>query len=245
MKEEPSVKLFADVGMGEIFMARLMHLRDHVLSGFGMREINIDWRKVGDGLFTVIFDGLVPAFSDLRALRTEWNDPNVPELKKLQTLKSAFGNLVIAFKDRFQGTVLGMGYSIGFLFEDESKFEKGLKNFTATYPDIHPDFINVLREDRTWLKNIIDVRNIIIEHRSGKPEAKIEELKPYLTPNNAAMLFDNCWRAIEDYFLVFTKNLVDPKYGMELLELHEYQQNKNHHQRVGWFIKPDRLIQSQ
>lgn len=245
MQDKLSVKLFTDVGMGEIFMARLIHLHDHVLKDFGMRKTDIDWRNVGKDLFAVIFDGLVPAFSDLRTLRTEWNDLKVPELKKIKTVKNVFGNLIIAFKDRFQGVVLKMGYPIGFLFKDDSKFKNGLTNFVISYPSIHSDFINVFREDRIWLKRMTDVRNVLIEHTSGKPEAKIEELNPYLTPDNAAVLFDNCWRTMEDYLLVFTKDLIDPKYGMELLELQEYRQDKNYPQRVGWFIKPERLIKSE
>ena len=52
----------------------------------------------------------------------------------------------------------------------------------------------------------------------------------------AEIVFDNCWRAIEDLLAIFANDKTDPKYGMAILELKEYRDNKNNLQRFGWFI---------
>ena len=81
MEEKISVKLFSDVGMGELFMSRLYHFQDHILNGlFGTKKI----KGIQEAILRVVFDGLEPAFRSLRELRKEWLDEKIPEKKKRQ-----------------------------------------------------------------------------------------------------------------------------------------------------------------
>ena len=150
MREEVSIKLYADVGMDELFMARLMHLRNHILQGFGMKKVGVDWENIQNDLWPVIFEGLVPAFRNLRPLRVKWADPKIAELEKTQMVETILGYLVVAFKDRFGIVATNIGYPIGFMFQANSNFEKGIKEFGEKYPSIDPRFLDTFREDRAW-----------------------------------------------------------------------------------------------
>ena len=71
---------------------------------------------------------------------------------------------------------------------------------------------------------------------TGKDDSEIKRLSALLNLENAEVCFDNCWRTIEDYLIIFAAGKTDSKYGMKILELQEYKQNKNHPERVRWFI---------
>lgn len=81
INESIKFKLFSDVGMNELFMARLFHFQDRILSGlFGGK----DNEAIQQAIMTVLFDGLEPAFRSLRNLHEKWNDENIPEKEKIQ-----------------------------------------------------------------------------------------------------------------------------------------------------------------
>lgn len=237
MQEQISVKLFSDVGMGEVFMARLMHVRNHILSGvYGLENR----QEIEDSIMRVIFDGLEPAFRSLREVRKEWVDDKVPEKRKRQHIENVYTYLTIAFKDRFQQTAKEFGYEIGFIFQKDSTFKKGAQEFILRHPKIGNDLFQLAQDDRaTWLSRMIAVRNIAIDHAGDKGREEVEEMEKRLTPEDAETIFDNCWRAIEDTIIIFVLDKYDEKYGHQLLELAQYRADKNHHERFGWFLIPD------
>lgn len=234
MEEKISIKLFSDVGMGELFMSRLYHFQDHILNGlFGTKNI----KEIKESILKVVFDGLEPAFRSLRELRKEWADDKISEKRRRQHIENIYSYLTIAFKDRFQGLARLMGYDIGFLFQNDKNFEAGCEQFLKSYPKIDPQFIEVIKNDRVcWLNLMIDVRNNAIDHAAGKDPTLIKELEQNMTLEAVEKIFDNCWRAIEDFLIVFSTDKTDPKYGHVILELIEYKQDKNHQHRFGWFI---------
>lgn len=236
MEERISVKLFSDVGMGEVFMARLVHLHDRILSGvYGLDNK----KEIKNSIMRVIFDGLEPAFRSLREIRKEWADDKVPEKRKRQHIENVYLYLTIAFKDRFQQTAKEFGYDIGFIFQKDSAFEKEAEKFIKLYPKIGNDLVQVAKYHRAnWLSKIISVRNDVIDHAGEKDRERIKELEKGLTLQYAESLFDNCWRAIEDAILLFVLDRYDKKYGHQLLELEAYRTDKNHLKRFGWFLIP-------
>jgi len=237
MEEKITFKLFSDVGMGELFMSRLIHFQDHILSGlFGGKNKE----DVQQAIMKVLFDGLEPAFRSLRSLRSKWHDDKIPEREKIQLVESVYTYLVIAFKDRFQDVAKKMGFEIGFLFQTQELFEKGLQNFNIKYPKIDPVFIDTIREDRVWSDLMVSVRNNVIDHQAGKNPVIISRLSSFLNVDTVEVLFENCWKTIEDFLVIFADALTDPKYGMKILELQIYKQNKNNSERFGWFDVSER-----
>ena len=141
MEEKISLKLFSDVGMGELFMSRLFHFQDHILNGlFGTKNT----KEVKDAIFQVIFDGLEPAFRSLRELRKKLIDEKIPEKEKRQLIENIYSYLTIAFKDRFQEVAKLMGYDTGFLFQNDKNFEVGCTQFSQLHPKIDSQFIEMI-----------------------------------------------------------------------------------------------------
>jgi|GEM_PF-6010590 len=232
MKETIVLKKFSDVGMGELFMSRLFHFQGDILNGlFGGK----DKEDIQQAIMKVLFEGLEPAFRSLRGLRLKWHDDQIPEREKIQLVESVYTYLVIAFKDRFQDVVEKMGFEIGFIFQKQDHFLKGCQKFKTQYPKIDTAFIDTIIEDRVWINLMIAVRNNVIDHQAGKDPVVISRLSNFLNLNTVEVLFENCWKTMEDFLVVFADSLTDPKYGMKILELSAYAKNKNNPERFGWF----------
>lgn len=231
MKESIHFKLFSDIGMGEIFISRLIHF-DEILNGiFGGKEKE----AIHEGIMKVIFEGLEPAFRSLRDLKKKWDDLQVPENEKIQLVKSIYSNLVIAFKDRFQEVIINMGYDIGFIFKKEKEFQKECAKFFEKHPKINPKFIEVLKEDKKWIQLMVDVRNDVIDHKAGKNPERVKHLSNFLNLECVETLSDNCWRTMEDIMVALAEDKTEPIYGMKILEITAYHTNKDHPERFSWF----------
>jgi len=234
MEEKISVKLFSNVGMGELFMSRLCHFQDHILNGlFGIKNT----KEIQEAILRVVFDGLDPAFRSLRELQKEWSDEKIPEKKKRQHIENIYSYLTIAFKDRFQEVAKLMGYNIDFLFQNDKTFEVGCKQFLKSYPKIDSQFIETIKNDRaSWFNLMLNIRNNLIDHAAGKDQSLLKQLEQNMTLEAVEIIFDNCWRAIEDFLAIFAVDKTDQKYGHAILELSEYRQDENYQHRFGWFI---------
>lgn len=230
-QENFKTELFSDVGMGETFMARLINFETDILQGVS----GVNHEKVNNLIFEVIFDGLEPAFRSLRDLRKKWDDKEVPKKEKIQLVENVYSYLVVAFKDRFQNIAKEMGYDISFLFKQQKDFDAGCIEFKKKYPNIDSKFIHSILEYREWSNILVQVRNNVIDHKAGKNPIIVEKLSSFLTLKNAEILFDNCWKSIEDFLVIFAIDKVDPKYGMKIQELTEYKNNNEYEHRFGWF----------
>lgn len=233
--EKLVVKKFSDVGTGELFMSRLRHFDNYVLSGlFGLQNK----AEISTALWSVIFDGLEPAYRSLKTLRSELGEESVVEQKRKQDIENVISYLIIAYKDRFQYVVKLLDYDIGFLFlKKETGYQSGCKQFIKDHPDIGARVIEMLNQDRSlWLRYINDCRNDLLEHKAGKDPITIKKLARNVTPENLKIAFDNCWKSIEDMLAIFVDAKTDQKYGMELRELGEYKRNNEHPTRFEWVI---------
>lgn len=235
MKKEISFKIFSDVGMGELFMSRLFDFQGRILDG--VFELP-NRKEIKEMMIKVIFEGLEPAFQSLRSLRFEWLNDSIPERKKRKDIMDVYGYLTVAFKDRFQKVADLMGYDIGFLFsKDDNKFETGCKNLLVLHPNIDPKIIEVLKNDRNrWISLMIEIRNNAINHAANKDPIVLKNLEQYMALESVDIIFDNCWRTMEDLLFIFAVDKMDPKFGMEMIELPEYHLNINHPERFGWHI---------
>ncbi len=261
MKDKTSVKLFSDVGAEELSISRILHFEDHIFIFAGKEElfisrilhfedyilpgifINKKREIIKQAIYRVVFEGLIPAFISLRELGKKWTDEKVPEIEKRQLIKSIYSNLVIAFKDRFKKVAKLMGYDIGFLFRKKEKdFENNCVKFLEDNPRIDSGFIEFAKNERdSWLRLMTNVRNIAIEHAAENDPDEIKYLESYMNLESVEIFFDNCWRAIEDFLFVFSKDKMDPIDGIELRELPEYIKDENHPERFGWFTDSNKL----
>lgn len=123
--------------------------------------------------------------------------------------------LTRAFKDRLQIVVELMGYKIGFLYKDDKNFQLGCVNFLKENPEVNPDFIQMLKDDRTtWSDYMIKTRNFALEHTIGNDITKIKNLKSRMNLETAEKIFENCWMAIEDIIYLLAISKIDSKFKM-------------------------------
>lgn len=145
-------------------------------------------------LQNLVLECLIPAFLSLRELRQSVGK-EVPILTKLKHFNDMYRTLWTAYKDRMQTIVKMLGFNIGFLFENDQKFEKGCAQFLADNPRIHPEFHDMLKWDKdSWQNRMSKLRNDLLEHKTLKPE----DFPEFYTLQSAEVAFDNVWMAIED-----------------------------------------------
>jgi len=121
-----------------------------------------------------------------------------------------------AYKDRFQKTCEQIGYDIGFLFEDDGKFERKSLEFIKNNPEIPDRFRKMLKIDRrVWQNGLSDFRNLYIEHK--KIGDGIEKI--FYRPDSARNIFDNVWQTIEESIaIVIDGKLAEPLAVAEIPE---------------------------
>lgn len=190
------VALMSDVGAGEPFVSRIALGLSDVLNAMFVQN-NEDESKaqvVKEELQNLVLECLIPAFLSLRELRQSVGK-EVPILTRLKHFNDMYRTLWTAYKDRMQTIVKMLGFNIGFLFENDQKFDKGCAQFLADNPRIHPEFHDTLKWDRdTWQNRLSKLRNDLLEHKTLKPE----DFPEFYNLQSAEVAFDNVWFAIED-----------------------------------------------
>src|SRR5258706_8696492 len=114
---------FADVGTEEPFVTRISLGLTEVLGAARFDDENK--REIKATVLGVCTDCLMPAFLSLRELRNTASNPQVPVLTKIKHFDDLCKWLWSAYKDRMQNAARLMDYDIGFLFQNDSLFEKG------------------------------------------------------------------------------------------------------------------------
>lgn len=75
-----------------------------------------------------------------------------------------------------------MGYNISFLFQNDKNFEVGCQQFLKSYPKIDHQFVKMIKDDRaSWFNLMLNVRNNVIEHATGKEKSLLEQLEQNMT----------------------------------------------------------------
>jgi hypothetical protein len=183
---------FADVGTSEEFIRQFLELRQ-ILQGTLIVEPE-ERERVNVALGDVLSEGVTPAFLELRKIR-ESVGKELPMLDQLQMYEDFARKLWKAYKELMQTAAEKMGFKIGFLFQDDAKFEAGLKKFRELNPEAPPAFEDFVRENRRrWQNELADFRNNIVEH----PSAERGAYAKFYRPSNVEILFDNVWRTIVD-----------------------------------------------
>jgi hypothetical protein len=184
------VRKFADVGVSEEFVRQLLELHQ-ILQGTLITQPD-ERKQVSEALMAVLSEGVTPAFLDLRRIRASVGK-ELPLLDQLQMYEEFARKLWKAYKELMPSAARTMGFNLGFLFQEEKKFEAGLKKFLELNPTTPTSFELYVRDSRKrWQNGLADFRNKIVEH----PTADRREYKKFYHPSYAEALFNILWRTI-------------------------------------------------
>jgi hypothetical protein len=192
---KPEAILVSSIDLSEPFVARIWGLLDILkLTDYkNQKEIN-------DAILYVLNDCLLPAHISLENIRKHAVSPGLPELNKEKDYIDLHNYLWAAYKDRMQIVFKGTSFDVGFLFDKPDRFQPGMDKLKLAFPSLSDDFFNQITSDRnTWQEDIKTIRNDYIQHKKIDPEIASK----YFTPQNAEVIFNNIWLAIENLILNF------------------------------------------
>ena len=181
--------VFANIGTGEEFVQQLAI---EMLDLFDASTI-FD-QKARDAILTLSLEGIMPAFEHLKKIRVSPRLP-LPMLNRQQLYEDFTRALWHGYKDLLPKAALAIGYDIGFLFQNDVNFEKGVTGFLAKYPEIPSEFTDHFRKQReSWQKELASFRNDYLEHRKGDQKT----FAGHYDPAHAEGMFDAVWRMSAD-----------------------------------------------
>lgn len=159
-----TVAKLADVGTEERFVRETLELFD-LLNGTVIEGAQREAAQ--DALGTLLSDGLIPTFMELRSIRASLGK-DLPLIDRYQLYEDFARKLWKSYKDLTQRAAKAIGFDIGFLYQKEAKFEEGLNGFRAANPSVSPDFEEYFREVRArWQNDLAEFRNEFLEHQTG------------------------------------------------------------------------------
>jgi hypothetical protein len=188
-KHQFHVRHFADFGASEEFVLPVLDLID-ILKGTTIFDPQRN--EVSGSVGAIASEGLSAAFLELRTIRSSVGQ-DLPMLNHFQMFEDFYGKLWRAYKEYMQRAVKPMGFDIGFLFQKDAQFEKGLKVFRENNPTAPPTLEEFLREvRRLWHTELADFRNTIVQH----PDADRAQFQKFYNPQFAEALFREVWHTI-------------------------------------------------
>lgn len=190
-KQQFHVRKFADFGTSEEFVLPVLDLIE-ILKGTTIFDPQRD--EVSGTIVAIGSEGLPAAFLELRKIRLSVGQ-DLPMLDQFQMYEDFYGKLWRAYKEYMQRAVKAMGFDIGFLFQKDAQFEKGLEAFRENNPTAPSALEQYLREvRRLWHTELADFRNTIVQH----PGADRAQFQKFYNPQFAEELFREVWHTIVD-----------------------------------------------
>jgi hypothetical protein len=208
---------FADIGTSEEFVRVFVEIAVDLLGGTKIVEPGREDAK--SAIMDIAMNGLTPAFMHLQDIRVS-QGADLSVVKRRQLYEDFAQDLWRSYKDLTQTAVKAMGGNIGFLFQTDANFEKGLAEFEKTDPRIAwPVFADFLRaQRRDWQNGLAEFRNNL-EH-GGKPS--VETYPRYYTPEMAEHLFGAVWPTIAEILVVFICLNLPPMLSLRPTTLEEH-----------------------
>lgn len=194
---------FASVGTDEAFVREILEVEE-ILQGTlidgSQRE------QVKNAIMTILMDGLVPAFMELRAIRAP-ETAKLPLAERFQPYEDFARKLWKAYKDLTQRAAEAMGFDIGFLYQKDTKFEDGLKKFESDWPALQPGVEEFLRQTRNeWQNEFSTFRNGFVEHQQGERK----DFKKFYDNGVVEKLFESVWGTIVDILVILMSLKLPP-----------------------------------
>lgn len=192
-----TTRLFAHIGGAEPFVQELIEEMPTLVDA-GM----IDGAKREDvkrAILAISFEGLMPAFEHLKRIRAAVGK-RVPELNRKQHYEDFAVALWMAYKTLMPRATELMDFNIGFLFQNDQKFETGLAEFLKGLPPRVAQLGPFLRAQRTeWQNELAGFRNFL-QHRNAGESLKYVGL---YEPEYAEAVFERVWQTIAEILALF------------------------------------------
>jgi hypothetical protein len=186
------VSQYSTIGAAEPFVHQLISEMPRIVD-FG-KIIEPQRAKVKEAIGIVALEGLMPASNALRKIRSAPAD--LPEMDRRQLFDDFGRTLWVAYKGLLPLAVEQIGFDIGFLFQNDGNFRKGIDQFQAAHPEpeVPNAFGEYLRQQREgWQNRFSAWRNECLEHPGLGGCDKFAVL--YNT-SQAELLFEAAWNAI-------------------------------------------------
>jgi hypothetical protein len=191
-------------------------------------------QELKEAILTILMEGLMPAFEHLKKIRSSVGQ-EIPVLNRMQLYEDFSRVLWHAYKDLMPRATILLGFGLGFLFQNDANFEKGVIEFNGKHPSLIMEVCDQLRRQRiNWQNGLADFRNHYLEHRKDGQE----RFAKYYTPQEAEVLFDSAWRTMEDIFPVFIESHFSPSHSIEEIPASERNPLRYRRFRYVWLGAP-------
>jgi hypothetical protein len=231
-KGEPNkwkLKHFANISGSEEFVLQFMVELPGLIEASTIYDDSRE--KLIFAIRAIAIEGLMPAFEDLKKIRSSRCE-QVPELNRRQFYEDFTIKLWRSYKDLMQRPAKMMEPEIGFIFQNDVNFEKGLAEWGKKRPKLAQDVAPYLRRQRTeWQNDLSDFRNYL-EHK-GEQDPK--SFVHHYAPENAERLFEAVWRTAADILAMLISLRLPP--GTSLIELPPDQRDPVMKRRFTFFVK--------
>jgi hypothetical protein len=187
---------FAEIGTSEEFVETLSGELLELLDASDIHGEQL--RAAKDAIMDILVEGLMPAFLDLRKIRQSATTP-MPELDRRKLYEDFARVLWHAYKDLMPKAAKLLGFDLGFQFQKDAAFEKGIASFIEKYPSLILDVPELLKRQRDWQQGLSEYRNDFLEHR----KQDISAFADYYRPETAEMLFESAWQTMAEIFPAF------------------------------------------
>jgi hypothetical protein len=160
-------QVFSSVGTNDEFV-RLF--ADEFMELMGATAILEPRRQqIKDALMVVLVEGLLPAYEHLREIRASAGH-QIPVVKRRQQFEDFTSALWRGCKTLMPKAGKLLDFDLGFLFNEDAEFEKGVIAFNTAHPGEAnvPDFLRLQRAN--WQQGLKTFRNEFIEHRGADRE---------------------------------------------------------------------------
>lgn len=190
-KEGFKIQKLTDFGSSEDWVARLyLSLPDFV----DKLLISSEAKQEFGYLLNDVFRSLSYSFMSLRRIRNFKIMPDIPMLSQESEYINFYNHLWTAFKDRFPKILLILGFDIGFLYQNNKNFKKGLELFNKINSMLPDEFTIMISNDKEWLDKLSSFRNKYIQHKSVSDKIKTD----FFNIQSAEAYFFNIWTSIEN-----------------------------------------------
>lgn len=167
---------------------------------------NEDRQELSDAIMVMVTEGFLPAYEDLRNIRTYENDRRIPVLNRKKHYDDFARALWHGYKDLMPKVVNLLGYNIGFMFQRDENFQAGLEAFvTENRGNVLLDVAEFLSRQRDgWQKELKTFRNEYLEHRDADVAMQVEK---FYETAWAEKVFVHAWRTVAELivFLLETR----------------------------------------
>lgn len=233
--EEPykwRVEPYADVDGTELFIYRISMGIPKLLDASTIYPPQRDDAK--HAIIQLLIEGFMPAFNHLQKIRTLVRPL---EMDRRQAYTDFMGTLWRGYKNFLPKATRSIGFEMGFLFQRDFHFEKGLKSFLEANSAVPKDLAIYLRKERNgWQEKLKHVRNEYVEHTN----VEWEDIQELCSIEHAEKFFESAWIAAETILACLLCTKLPPQFGV--VEVPVSKRNPNFPDRFQFVLRQPRMF---